>query len=86
MRSVVVVSGVLGVGTAVVFALAAMAASMFPDGGTVMSGWNGSIRNFGGGVVVDGPVPAPVIVNDQVIDAGPTIGPSIVPDSPPPSN
>ena len=81
MRSVVIVSGVLGMGTAVVFALAAVAASMFPDGGTVMSGWNGGMRNFGGGVVVGGPVPPPIVVNDQGIDVGPTSEP----DSPPPN-
>jgi hypothetical protein len=79
MRSVVIVSGVLGVGTAVVFALAAVAASMFPDGGSVMSGWNGGGRDFG---MRAGPiaVPQPIVVGQG--SGGMEI---TVPDSPPPN-
>ena len=60
MRAAVIASGVLGIGTAVVFALAAVAASMFPDGGTVVSAWNGGKGNFGGPVPIA--VPQPIIV------------------------
>ncbi len=62
MRAAVIASGVLGIGTAVVFALAAVAASMFPDGGTVVSAWNGGKGNFGGPVPIAVPVPQPIIV------------------------
>lgn len=84
MRSAVIVSGVLGVGTAVVFALAAVASSMFPDGGTVLSGWNGGARDIsvvGGPTMIGAPVPQPVFVGRG--SGGVSIS---VPDSPQPSN
>jgi len=59
MRSGLIVTGVLGIGTALVFAAAAVVSLAFPSGTTVAAGWNG------GGVwtkdVVAMPVPAPVV-------------------------
>ncbi|OGO54462.1 MAG: hypothetical protein A2V85_05205 [Chloroflexi bacterium RBG_16_72_14] len=63
MRSGLAVTGVLGLGTGLVFAAAAIAATMFPNGGTVVGsslGWapdglmvqRGPVR-FGGGVMID---------------------------------
>ena len=61
MRAAVIVTGVLGIGTAIVFAAAALVSLAFPNGGTVTSGWNGGAWGKGGMAV---PVPAPV-VNDS---------------------
>jgi hypothetical protein len=62
MRRILVCTGVLGGGTALVFALAAMTAIAFPNGTTVNAGWNGGpmVRGgWNGGLV---PAPAPVFV------------------------
>jgi hypothetical protein len=61
MRQVVIVSGVLGGGSALVFALAAVFAAAFPTGTLVATSWNGGWQ--GGGRVL----PAfgrPVMVDD----------------------
>jgi hypothetical protein len=61
MRDAVIVSGVLGLGCAVVFALAAMAWAVFPNGSMVSVGyWGGKVEVFGGG-----PLPA---VDPPIID------------------
>jgi hypothetical protein len=61
MRDAVIVSGVLGIGCAVVFALAAMAWAVFPNGSLVSVGyWGGKVEVFGGG-------PAPT-ADDVIID------------------
>lgn len=57
MRRVLICSGILGGGTALVFALAALTATLFPQGTTVRSQWGGW-----GGPVFEGDmraVPAP---------------------------
>ena len=62
MRAGVIVTGVLGAGTALVFALAALTATLFPSGTVVNVGLNGMMFNQGfvrGGIAV--PVPAPAI-------------------------
>ena len=46
MRAGLVVTGVLGTGTVLVFALAGLVATLFPNGTLVASGWSGG---FGGG-------------------------------------
>ena len=69
MRSILVCTGVLGGGTALVFALAAATATLFPQGTLVGGGWNGGVmmdRAWGGGGVAV-PVPAPAIMAPQVI-------------------
>jgi hypothetical protein len=61
MRRILVCTGVLGGGTALVFALAAMTAIAFPNGTMVSAGWSGGpvVGGWNGGVV---PAPAPVFV------------------------
>jgi hypothetical protein len=62
MRQIVIVSGVLGGGSALVFALAALVATLFPTGTLVAANpWNGGVF-MKGGVAVPMPAP-PVIVN-----------------------
>jgi hypothetical protein len=60
MQRALVVSGVLALGSVLVFGAAALAAALFPNGGTVSPGWN----SFGGvmdrGVMV-APAPMPAI-------------------------
>jgi hypothetical protein len=60
MRAILVTS-VLGLGTALVFAAAALTATLFPHGTLVSAGWSGGpvVRDWDGGVV---PVPAPMVV------------------------
>ncbi len=60
MRAGLVVTGVLGTGTALVFALAALVATLFPNGTLVASSWSGGFGGGfvnGGGFVKGGPVP-----------------------------
>jgi hypothetical protein len=73
MRNGLIVTGVLGLGTAAVFALAALASAAFPQGGTVAGMWNGG---WGGGIGIAKPmpmpiaVPAPGLVVDDSTDGG----------------
>ncbi len=64
MKPAAIVTGTLGLGTALVFGAAMLASAMFPNGGTVNVAWNGGMgfdKGFGAPVAV----PAPgVIVND----------------------
>ena len=58
MQRAVIVSGVLGMGSVLVFAAAALAAALFPNGGTVSPGFN-QFGGFGrGGLVAPAPMPA----------------------------
>jgi hypothetical protein len=47
MRRVVICGGVLGGGTALVFALAAVTATLFPSGTVVNASWNGGMVRGG---------------------------------------
>jgi hypothetical protein len=68
MHRAVIVSSVLGLGSVLVFGAAALAAALFPNGGTVNAGWN-SFGGFERGVVM--PAPMPVQVDpDVLIDEG----------------
>jgi hypothetical protein len=68
MHRAVIVSGVLGLGSVLVFGAAALAAALFPNGGTVNAGWN-SFGGFERGVAM--PAPMPVQVDPGVfIDEG----------------
>jgi hypothetical protein len=61
MRPILIVTGVLGGGSALVFAVAALVATLFPTGTLVAaSPWNGGVFMKGGVAV---PMPAPGIVN-----------------------
>ena len=64
MRAGVVVTGVLGLGTILVFAAAALTAAMFPNG-TIVGGMNGMMfeKGFERGPMV---LPAPAPVGIQV--------------------
>ena len=62
MRPILIVSGVLGGASALVFAVAALVATLFPNGTLVAANpWNGG-GFVKGGVAVPMPAP-PVIVN-----------------------
>ena len=74
MRRVVICSGVLGGGSALVFALAAATATLFPHGTIVPSsqfGWGGGVmiddmRMFPGGGPIAIPVPeGPVVLGND---------------------
>ena len=58
MRAGLIVSGVLGIGTVLVFGAAALFSLVFPNGATVSAGWNGGGGWAKGGMAV--PVPAPM--------------------------
>ena len=64
MRAAAVVTGVLGAGTAFVFAVAAVVSTLFPSGALVPSGWNGGCMDCGGwgkpGVGIPMPMPVPM--------------------------
>jgi hypothetical protein len=64
MRAGFIVSGVLGLGTVLVFAAAALVSLAFPNGATVSVGWNGGTD--GGQVwAKDGmavPAPEPAVI------------------------
>jgi hypothetical protein len=78
MRAPAIVTGVLGLGTVLVFALAALTASLFPNGTIVSTGWNPMMDRgwgIGGGGAV--PMPAPVFVEGDVnvrVDDGVFVG------------
>ncbi len=72
MRAGLIVTSVLGTGTALVFAAALLASALFPNGGEVAAGWNGGwtkgpppvaepvvVPADGGGVVDDSKDEAP---------------------------
>ena len=68
MHRAAIVSGVLGLGSILVFVAAALAATLFPNGGTVSSGWN-SFGGFGRGDVIAAPAPMPAI-EPGIVDDG----------------
>jgi hypothetical protein len=79
MRRIAICSGVLGGGTALVFALAALTATLFPHGTIVPTnpfGWGGGVVWAEDGVRVGPavdlvapaiPMPAPVILQDDAL-------------------
>ena len=65
MQRAVIVSGVLGLGSVIVFGAAALAAALFPNGGTVNAGWNSFGGGFErGGIAVPAPMVDPVFVDE----------------------
>ena len=75
MQRILVCTGVLGGGTALVFSLAALMAIAFPQGTLVAAGWNGAnggplVKDaWGGGVAVPARAPA-IEVAPFVIERG----------------
>jgi len=68
MQRVVIVSSSLGLGTALVFGAAALAAALFPNGSTVPMGWNGGV--FDKGIAMPAPMPMPAVEPGIFIDEG----------------
>jgi hypothetical protein len=66
MRAGAIVTGILGLGTALVFALAALTASLFPSGTVVGGGWNQMMERGWAGGGVGMPVPAPMVLEEDV--------------------
>ena len=85
MRAGLIVTGVLGIGTAAVFGLAAVAAAAFPQGSTVSAMWNGGWAKGGVGIAQPMPmpvaVPAPSVV--MAIDSAGGAGVAAPTDAPP---
>ena len=71
MRRILICSGVLSVGTALVFAAAALTATLFPNGTLVSTGWNGGgMWDRGWGVAVPMPMPGQM-APDVMWEVGP---------------
>ena len=71
MRRILICSGVLGGGTALVFTLAALTATLFPSATVLGTGWNGpwlDQRAGWGGMPVPVPVPAPIMLDAPAVD------------------
>lgn len=68
MQRVAIVSGTLGLGTALVFGAAVLAAALFPNGGTVQMGWNGG--GWDKGIAVPAPMPMPAVEPRMIVDEG----------------
>jgi hypothetical protein len=90
MRRVLITSGVLGLGTALVFGAAALTATLFPNGATVAANMNSVMMGVGKPMIMQGgfapapaiAVPAPgVVVND-----GSGVAPPVVAPEPSPSD
>jgi len=64
MQRALVVGGTLGLGTAIVFGAAALAATLFPNGGTVSASWNNGEMMIERGVAM----PAVGIDDVQIIE------------------
>jgi hypothetical protein len=70
MKAGLVVTGVLGTGSVLVFALAGLVATLFPNGTLVNASWNGGCLDCGGW---GGPVPPMVAPAPGVVFQGGTV-------------
>jgi len=68
MQRVAIVSGTLGLGTALVFGAAVLAAALFPNGGTVQVGWSGG--GWDKGIAVPAPMPMPAVEPGVIFEEG----------------
>ena len=85
MRAGLIVSGVLGLGTALTFGAAALVASAFPNGTSIAAGSNGTFFDGKGPAPMQVPVTAPpmggpAVTGDPVTDGSPAVA-----DTPPPA-
>jgi hypothetical protein len=93
MRAGLIVSGVLGLGTALTFGAAALVASAFPNGTSIAAGSNGTFFDGKGPAPMQMPAPAPMqvpvtappmggpaVTGDPVTDGSPAVA-----DTPPPA-
>jgi hypothetical protein len=83
MRRILITTGILGGGTALTFAAAVLAATMFPNG-TLITTYGGSSAPWekmnGGAITVDGPVKALPAVEPGVQWVDPTSPDAPVPE------
>jgi hypothetical protein len=93
MRRVLITSGVLGLGTALVFGAAALTATLFPTGATVGANMNGIMSNnvmIGvGKPMIQGGFAAPppiMAVPGTVVDDGSGVAPPVAVPEPSPSD
>jgi hypothetical protein len=70
MHRALIVTGVLGVGAAIVFGLAALTATLFPNGTLVAGSWGGGMFVDKGVVTEAAPVPVPLILATIGPDSG----------------
>jgi hypothetical protein len=70
MQRVLIASGVLGLGTALVFGAAAVTATLFPKGPMVAAGMNEIWMRNGGGVMMGVGKPMPMPAPGFAIDDG----------------
>ncbi len=83
MKRAILCTGILGGGTAIVFALALTVSVLFPQGALVQASWNGGFRNFapmpamGGGIMVDDVMTKDVFVAAPDVVAVPAPAPPI---------
>lgn len=68
MQQVAIVSGTLGLGTALVFGAAVLASALFPNGGTVQMGWNNA--RWDKGIAIPAPLPVPAIEPGVIVEEG----------------
>jgi hypothetical protein len=67
MRAGFIVTGVLGIGTALVFGAAALVSLAFPNGATVAAGWNGGAVWSKDLMAMPAPAPAVIDANGGIV-------------------
>ncbi len=88
MRRVLITSGALGLGTALVFGAAALTATLFPNGATVAANMNNVMIGVGKPMIQGGfAAPAPVMaVPGVVVDDGSGVAPPVIEPAPSPTD
>jgi hypothetical protein len=88
MRRVLITSGALGLGTALVFGAAALTATLFPNGATVAANMNNVMIGVGKPMIQGGfAAPAPVMaVPGVVVNDGSGVAPPDVAPMPSPTD
>jgi len=80
MRAGFIVTGVLGIGTILVFGAAALVSLAFPNGATVAAGWNGGgVVWAKGGVAVPAPMPVTINAGGGTVVVPDVVAPDAVP-------